>query len=226
MARRDVSALASGTGGHVRLGAVVTIPEPLTANAVQLFLRRAPGASLLFIEATLDRLVKHLEDGDLDIALGRNRVISAQTPLKWELLLRKPFVFVTGTHHALGAPERVVDWSEVGSYRWITPPHGSPAYATLIETLMAHGIAPVAGSVESSSLALNLSLQESGDFVAILPSSIARQHTMRGTMRVLPLPPLEPLGEVVAYWRADATLPAVKLFAECLREASGEAHRE
>jgi DNA-binding transcriptional LysR family regulator len=222
MARRDVSALASGTGGHIRLGAVVTIPEPLTANAVQLFLRRAPTASLSFVEATLDKLVKQLEDGDLDIALGRNLVTSLQTPLRHETLLREPFVFVTGAHHPLGAPERAIEWSDLRTYRWITPLPGSPAYATLIETLTAHAVVPAAGSVQSSSLALNLPLLQSGDFIAILPLSIARQHAVRGTMRVLPLPPIERLGEVVTYWRADATLPAIRLFTECLREASSD----
>ncbi|PXW25443.1 LysR family transcriptional regulator [Paraburkholderia caballeronis] len=223
MARRDVSALASGTGGHVRLGAVVTIPEPLTVNAVQLFLRRAPNASLSFVEATLDRLIKQLEDGDLDVALGRNRVNSMQTQLKQETLHREPFVFVAGAHHPLGAPERALDWHDLNACRWITPLHGSPAYATLIETLTAHDLALAAGSVESSSLALNLALLQGGEFLSILPLSVARQHAMRGTMRVLPLPPLEPLGEVVAYWRADATLPAAQLFVACLREASNEA---
>lgn len=222
LARRDVSALASGTGGHVRLGAVATIPEPLTANAVQLFLRRAPAASLSFVEGTLDRLIKLLEDGDLDIALGRNRVTSTQASLVQETLYREPFVFVAGTSHPLGAPEREPDWLDLDACRWITPLHGSPAYATLIEALNEHGVAPAAGSVESSSLALNLTLLQSGEFVSILPLSVARQHTLRGTMRVLPLAPLEPLGEVVAYWRADVTAPAAQLFAECLKEVSGE----
>lgn len=41
-------------------------------------------------------------------------------------------------------------------------------------------------------------------------------------MRVLPLAPLEPLGEVVLVWRADTSAPAADLFSECLRESSSE----
>ncbi|MFM0061497.1 LysR substrate-binding domain-containing protein, partial [Paraburkholderia phytofirmans] len=78
------------------------------------------------------------------------------------------------------------------------------------------------GAVESSALALNIALIRSGDFVSILPMSIAKPHAMRGSMRVLPLPPLEPLGEIVAYWRDDSSLPAAKLFSACLREVAGE----
>lgn len=222
LARRDVSALATGTGGHVRLGAVVTIPEPLVANAVRLFMRRAPTASLSFAEATLDRLIKMLDEGELDIALGRNRIATVSTLLRQETLQREPFVFVVGSSHALGNPEREVAWDDLRQCRWITPLHGSPAFATLYETLQAHDVVLGDIGVESSSLALNLSLLTSGEFASILPMSVARQHTLRGTMRVLPLPPLEPLGEIVAYWRADANAPAAALLGDCLREASSE----
>lgn len=222
LARRDVSALASGTGGHVRVGAVVTIPEPLVANSVQLFIRRAPSASLSFAEATLDRLIKMLDDGDLDLALGRNRIPATQTTLRQEIVHREPFVFVVGAHHPLGDPDRQVTWADLRASRWITPMHGSPAYATLIETLGANDIAVGGGAVESSALALNIALIRSGDFVSILPMSIARPHVMRGGMCVLPLPPLEPLGEIVAYWRGDSSLPAAQLFYACLREVAGE----
>lgn len=222
LARRDVGALASGTAGHVRLGAVVTIPEPLVADAVQLFMRRAPSASLSYVEATLDRLIKMLDEGELDVALGRNRLTGTQPLLKQETLHREPFLFVVGSRHPLGDPQRTVDWEALRYCRWITPMHGSPAFTTLIEMLNAHDIGVNSGGVESSSLALNLALVQSGDFVSILPLSLARHHVIRGNIRVLPLPPLEPLGEIVAYWRADSTTPAILLFNECLREAASD----
>lgn len=85
----------------------------------------------------------------------------------------------------------------------------------MIETLNDdHGVAPIAGSVESSSLALNLTPLQSGEFVSIIPLSVARQHALGGTMRVLPLAPLGPLGEVVAYWRADVAAPAAQFSTE------------
>lgn len=226
LAQRDVSALAAGTGGHVRVGAVVTIPEPIIANAVQLFRRRAPAASFSFVEATLDRLIKLLDDGGLDIALGRNHLAGVEMRLRQESLHREPFVFVVGANHALGNPERAVCWEDLRPCRWIVPLRGSPAFMTLAETLNAHEIVLAGVDVESSSLTLNISLIKSGDFVAILPLSVARSHMVRGSMRVLPLPPLEALGEVVAYWRTDSTAPAISLFNECLREASAELSTE
>lgn len=221
LTRRDVSALASGTAGHVRFGAVVTIPEPLAANAVQLFMRRAPNASLSFVEATLDRLIRMLDEGELDLAVGRNRIVEMPTR-KWETLHREPFVFVVGAMHRLGAPDAPVEWEDLRAVRWVTPLRGSPAFATLAEALSAHDIPLDHVSVESSSLVMNLSLLKSGEFVSILPLSIARHHVSRGRMRVLPLPALEPLGEVVLYWRADTTTPAAQLFCDCLREAGSE----
>jgi len=131
-------------------------------------------------------------------------------------------VFVVGAHHPLGDPNRAVNWTDLRGCRWITPMHGSPAFATLIDTLGQHDAAPAGSAVESSSLALNIALIRSGDFVAILPISVARPHAMRSNMPVLPLAPLEPLGEIVAYWRSDLTLPAAQLFSECLREAASE----
>ncbi|SMG06755.1 LysR family transcriptional regulator [Paraburkholderia susongensis] len=226
LARRDVQALAAGTGGHLRFGAVATIPEPLIADAVQLFLRRAPSASLSFVEGTLDRLIKMLDEGELDIAIGRNRVATAQTQLRQESLHSESFVFVASAHHPLGQFDKTVEWNDLRGCRWITPLHGSPAYATLIETLSAHGIVPGASNVESSALSLNITLLTRGEFVAILPLSTARLHAMRGHMRILPLPPLEPLTEIVAYWRVDALRGAELLFVECLKEAANEIRKE
>jgi len=221
-ARRDVNALAAGAGGHLRFGAVATIPEPLISSAMQIFLRRAPSASVSFVEGTLDRLIKMLDEGELDIAIGRNRVATAQTQLRQESLHSESFVFVASAHHPLGQFEKAVDWNDLRGCRWITPIHGSPAYSTLIETLSEHGIVLGANNVESSALSLNIALLTRGEFVAILPLSIARQHAMRGHMRILPLPPLEPLTEVVAYWRVDALRGAELLFVECLKEVANE----
>ena len=140
--------------------------------------------------------------------------------MKQETLYQEAFVFVAGRDHPLGDPDRAISWDDLRQCRWIWPLHGSPAYATLVATLGAHGIGTGAGGIESSSLALNVALIRQGDFVSILPMSVARQHVITGGMRVLPLPPLEPLGEVVAYWPAAASTPAVQLFTECLVEVS------
>jgi DNA-binding transcriptional LysR family regulator len=220
-ARRDVSALASGTAGHVRFGSVVTIPETLAPGAVRLFMHRAPNASLSFMEGTLDHLIRLLDEGQLDLAVGRNR-IPDQPSLACETLQSEPFVFVAGTTHELGATNTAVSWDDMQQVRWITPLRSSPAYATLAETLASQNISLDRVSVESSSLSMNLSLLKSGDFVSILPISIARHHVSRGRMRVLPLPPLEPLAEIVLYWRTESTTQAAKLFCDCLREVSAD----
>lgn len=222
LARRDVSALTTGTAGHVRFGAVTTIPQPLIAHAVELFMRRAPTATLSFVETTLDKLVRMLDEGELDLALGRNRIADNQDVLSQQTLHREPFVFVVGASHPLGKVDLPVSWNDLRSVRWITPLRGSPAFATLVEALAAQGIALDRGALESSSLTLNLSLLIRGDFVSILPLSVARHHVSRGRMRVLPLAPLEPLGEVVLVWRADTSAPAADLFSDCLRESSSE----
>jgi len=222
LARRDVIALSTGTAGHVSFGAVVTIPEPLLVHAIELFVRRAPDASLSFVEATLDKLIKMTDDGHLDLALGRNRMANGQGLLNHETLHREPFVFVVGATHPLGKVDLPVGWDDVRLARWIAPLRGSPAFATLAEALAAHGIVLGLGTIESSSLALNVSLLIGGGFVSILPLSIARHHASRGRMRILPLAPLEPLGEVVLYWRADTSTPAANLFSECLRESALE----
>jgi DNA-binding transcriptional LysR family regulator len=221
LARRDVSALASGTAGHVRFGAVVTIPEPLAANAVHLFMRRAPNASLSFVEGTLDKLMRMLNEGDLDLAVGRNRM-PEQASVQCETLHSEPFVFVVGSMHRLGGADTPVEWDDLRHARWVTPLRGSPAFATLQEALALHDIPLDRVSIESSSLVMNLSLIKRGEFVSILPLSIARHHVSRGRMRVLPLPALESLGEVVLYWRTDTTTPAAQLFCDCLREAGSE----
>jgi DNA-binding transcriptional LysR family regulator len=99
---------------------------------------------------------------------------------------------------------------------------GSPAFATMVEILAEHGVTLLRPTIESSSLALNLSLLRDGGYVSILPLSLARRYVQRGTMRMLPLPPLGPLGEAILYWREDTTTSTTELFAECLRESSAE----
>lgn len=101
LAHRDVSALAAGTAGHVRLGAVVTVPPPLISQAIESFMQHAPHASVSFIEATLDKLIRWMDEGELDLALGRNRLQLSTGTLCAQTLLREPFVFVAGARHPL-----------------------------------------------------------------------------------------------------------------------------
>ncbi|WP_208621837.1 LysR family transcriptional regulator [Bordetella genomosp. 12] len=222
LAQRDVSALSAGTAGHVRLGAVVTIPQPVIEHAVELFTRRAPTATLSFVESTLDRLLKMMDEGNLDLALGRNRMAGTIPEMRQESLHHEPFVFVVGSHHPLGGSDVQVRQQDLQDARWITPMRASPAFATMAQALAEQGVTLGQPAIESSSLALNLSLLRRGDYISILPLSLARRYVQRGSMRVLPLEPLAPLGEAILYWRADTITPAVELFAACLRESSSE----
>ncbi|WP_207382757.1 LysR family transcriptional regulator, partial [Bordetella holmesii] len=173
LAQRDVSALSAGTAGHVRLGAVVTIPQPVIEHAVELFTRRAPTATLSFVESTLDRLLKMMDEGNLDLALGRNRVAGTIPEMRQESLHHEPFVFVVGSHHPLGGSDTVVRTQDLQDARWITPMRASPAYATMMQALAEHGVTLGQPAIESSSLALNLSLLRRGGYISLLPLSFA-----------------------------------------------------
>jgi DNA-binding transcriptional LysR family regulator len=222
LAHKDVGALIAGTAGHARLGAVTTITDPLILNGIELFNSRAPFASVTFVEATLDRLLTMLADGEIDVVLGRNRSGVSPIPLHEHTLLQESFVFVAGTAHPLGDPARVVHWEDLRGAAWVVPLRSSPAFATLRDTLAAHGIALSRVTVESSSVALNIALMESGRFVSILPLALAQRHVNAGSLRILSLTPLQPLQHVVMYWPIDLSNPTAELLIDCLREAAAD----
>ncbi|MGF7001083.1 LysR family transcriptional regulator [Paraburkholderia sp. GAS32] len=216
LARKDVTALVSGTAGHVVLGAVTAVPQALVSNVVMSFLSRAPAATLTFIEGPLDALHTMLLEGRVDVVLGRTKVKDDPEVVQ-ESLYREPFVFVVGVSHPL-ARSSSVTLAELHNFPWLVPLKQSPSYIALARLMEDHGVDINDAWVESSSVLLNIELLARGSFVSILPLSYAREHVAHGRICLLPTPPLEQLGEVIMCRRADLENPAALVIADCVRE--------
>jgi DNA-binding transcriptional LysR family regulator len=94
---------------------------------------------------------------------------------------------------------------------------GSPSHTALGAFLKKAGVDIEAAAVESSSMALNVELLSTGDYVAILPMSYAYEHAARGRISILSIPPLDTMREVVLYKRRDLKNMAAHVLADCIR---------
>lgn len=221
--RQEISLLRDGLGGRVTLGAVTAVNAMLVPEALGLLRQRAPQLGVSLEEDTADRLLPAVQDGRLDLAVVRMWYPMAREGLAHRVLCDEPMLLVVGAGHPLTRQPRL-RWAHTRDYPWIVPRSGSPAHGALAALLAQHGLeVPLAGQVESISLALNLALLTHQPCIGLLPREFARQCEAEGRIAVLPLDTANLLAEIRAFWRGDEAHPARDLLLECLAEAA--AHR-
>ena len=111
-ARADLSALAAGEAGALRVGAFQSAGARLLPQLLRRFSEAWPRVEVSLTEAEDDVLVAALEAGDLDLAFLVLPIASA--PIETTELLRDPYVLVTQTGSPLARRRTPPGFREIG----------------------------------------------------------------------------------------------------------------
>ena len=216
-ARDELEAMRSGSSGRVVVGTSGASAADTVPLAALKLLHRLPDVALHLVEGTMDRLLEQLDKGELDLAVGRSTLQHTDFGLQSEMLYVEPVHFVARPRHPLFAlPD--VDWDDLLEYRWLIWPKGTPIRDSLDEALASAGRSLPAGTVQSNSVTLNLTLLNNSDMIGLASHRAALRFSHMNAMRILPLR-LSGFGSVSMYWRADGSpRAAVAAMLECLRE--------
>jgi DNA-binding transcriptional LysR family regulator len=186
-ARDDLKSIAQGRSRRLRIGVSPVAAPSLLPRALGLFLTRYPKATFAIqtgIESALTDLVTR---GELDCVVCRMTPEADSSALSYTTLYSENSDVVVGAHHPLANSTGFVA-TDMNSYDWILPLSAGAPYNLVAKRLLDEGCELPRVVVETWSTVVIVNLLQFGDWLAVLPRSIARQHANAGSIAILPFP--------------------------------------
>ncbi|MCY1333546.1 HTH-type transcriptional regulator GbpR [compost metagenome] len=220
-AQSNLDALREGFAPNVAIGTSPASAPSLVPDAILYYLGRHPRAHVSLQESTMNVLLDRLEQGKLDVVVGRLDNYQPRETLHHETLFREPMCVVARPGHPLVGRDDI-GWDDVCRYDWILWPAGTPLRSSLDMALSHAGRKPLSCRVESSSLMANLWLMQNSDMLSAASMRVAEHFTRRGLLRSLDFS-LEADGLIGMCWRDEQHQDAALLdLLDSLRQAARE----
>ncbi len=185
-AGQELEALKSGLAGHVSIGAITSPALSLLPQTLANVARDNPKLRVeLHIEAS-NVLVEQLSQGRLDIMIGRLFEGQDKSGLRYERLAEEPVSAVVRPGHPL-LEASGLDLAAVERRPWIVPPAGGVLRHRFDLMFSEAGLSPPTQLIETASLLFVTKMLQQTDFIAVVPSEVARYYAAYGMIAILPL---------------------------------------
>jgi DNA-binding transcriptional LysR family regulator len=216
---RSLEHLSNPNTGEVRLGCTDIILHSLVPPIVRKFSGEYPGVQLdVKLTNPGEHQIQELRERKIDLLM--TRATGQQGDFHSEVLFAEPFVFVVGAHSEL-ARKRRVTLTDIIKGNWVLPPYDSAPGALVSEVFRANGFAPPKPQVKTIAIQLTVSLIASGEFVGILPTSVATLGVHQAALRVLPLKSPGPrISAEIVFLKNRTLSSAVQSFINCTRQVA------
>ena len=170
--------LKGGSTGTIRIGAPTQVIEAVLAPFAAIFRRRHPGVEVQFVDATAERLRRHIDSGDVQIGV----LPVGPDPFEGPLLYAVHVTLVVPRQHRL-ARRRTADVAELAGEPVLLLGHQFGLRSWFDSACDAAHVKPrlVAESASPHTL---VSLARHGFGVAVVPSDLP---VLQRSVRVLPL---------------------------------------
>jgi DNA-binding transcriptional LysR family regulator len=216
---RSLEHLSDPNSGEVRLGCTDIILHSLVPSIVRRFSGQYPGVQLdVALTNPGQHQVHELRERKIDVLM--TRATGQQDDFTSEVLFDEPFVFVVGAQSEFGRQRRPA-LKDVIKCKWVLPPYDSAPGALVAEVFRAHGFSPPKPVVKTVAIQFTVSLIASGEFVGILPTSVAALSAHRAALKALPLKSAGPrISAEIVFLKNRTRSPAVDSFIDCAREVA------
>jgi DNA-binding transcriptional LysR family regulator len=216
---RRIEHLADAGAGELRIGC----PDIMTAGVmpplVERFLRRHPKVRLHVVHAeTALGQFQPLRERRVDLLVGRLPPHFGEEDLEAECLFDEAFLALAGLRSPW-ARRRRVGLADLAGEPWVLPPYDSVPGALIAGIFRAGGLEPPRAALVTLSANLTAALVGTGNFVGLLPRSVAHFHAGRLSLKALPvgLPDTRIRVSVVTV-RGRTLSPLAERFIGCARE--------
>jgi DNA-binding transcriptional LysR family regulator len=216
---RSLEYLSDPNSGEVRLGCTDIILHSLMPPIVRRFSKQYPGVQLdVKLTNPGEHQIQELRERKIDLLI--TRATGQQDDLHSEVLFDEPFVFVVGAQSEF-ARKRRISLKDIINANWVLPPYDSAPGALIAEVFRANDFSPPKLSVKTIAIQLTVSLIASGEFVGILPASVAALSAHQAALKVLPLKSRGPrISAEIVFLKNRTVSPAVGSFIDCAREVA------
>jgi DNA-binding transcriptional LysR family regulator len=220
---QEVAQIRAGTGGRLTVGTIMGAVPGVVAPIVNEMHAKHPDLAIEIVEDTSANMLVMLDDGRVDLVIGRASVSDQPSKYQYQPLTDEPLSVVVGHDHprfrALRAG-REVGFADLARLRWVTYPTYMPMSALLERELDLAGLPMPANPVSTASPLVTVTLlQQSAELVSILPASVAKLFEAHGMLRILPVPmksKSQTYGIVTR--KGGALSPAARQFVQMLRD--------
>lgn len=222
-AEAEVTAIAGGRGGRLRIASFPTAGATLVSQAVARFRAAHPGVEVSLAEGESEEIAPRLRAGDFEIVLlfefvGVGERLGAG--MRRFELLDDPLHLALPAEHRL-ARRRKLRLEDLREEPWVQTSAASSCARHVVRSCHAAGFEPRV-SFESDDYQTVQGLVAAGVGVALIPQLAL--STVRSDIRIRSLDPRSPVRKVFAATpRAAAVTPAVATMLDVLREISRRA---
>ena len=216
----EVKEIQRGGPLLLRVGSIMAAsPEHLT-NAILILKEEYPRLSINIEVGTSNKLIEHLNDGVIDLVIGRLPVGDQSNCIFHPMAAEELSVVVGPAHPLVNISE--ICFKNLLEYPWVLQPKGSPMRDVIEQEFMANHMAIPSPLIETPSVLTTTNLISKSQLIAIISQSIAQRYDAAGLLKIVPYKmkhELELFGTIVKKDRPVSV--AVSRFMELLQRKNG-----
>jgi DNA-binding transcriptional LysR family regulator len=216
---RSLEHLSDPNSGEVKLGCTDIIMHSLVPPIVRRFSKAHAGVQLdVKLTNPGEHQIQELRERKIDLLM--TRATGQQDDFHSEILFDEPFVFVVGANSEFARKRRIA-LKDIIKGDWVLPPYDSAPGVLIAGVFRANDLSPPRPLVKTIAIQLTVSLIASGEFVGILPASVAALSAHQASLKVLPLKSLGPrISAEIVFLKNRTLSPAVGSFIACARKVA------
>ncbi|WP_374298266.1 LysR family transcriptional regulator [Paracoccus sp. (in: a-proteobacteria)] len=219
--RDEIAGLASGTEGRLAIGMITAAAAGPLSIAVAQLKKRRPRLDVTITVETSDILIPMLEQGRLDVVIGRRVPSSRAAELEFTEIGPERLSVVTGAANPL-RDRADLTLPALWNQAWILQPRTSPLRQMVEAAFRDAEMETPANVIETASILTATTLLQHSDMISVVPHSVALHYVSSGMMAILPVGlsrELDPYGVLTR--KSRARMPALaELMALIPREPS------
>lgn len=183
----DIAEIRSGKGGRLAIGTIMGAIPDVVVPILNWLHAKQPNLFIEIVEDTSIRMLSLLDDGRLDLVIGRSSVSDQSGKYHYQPLQGEPMSVVVGYAHPPFETEQLT-LHDLKDHRWLVYPSHMPMHALLEREMDQAGLSMPANQISTASTFVTISiLERSMDIVALLPTDVADFFAKHKMIRILPL---------------------------------------
>jgi DNA-binding transcriptional LysR family regulator len=183
----DIAELRSGRGGRLAIGAIMGAIPGMVVPVLNALHASQPNLSVEIVEDTSARMLQQLDDGRLDLVIGRAAVSPDPSRYQYQALGDEPLSVVVGSAHP-PLSRKAMTLRDLAGHRWVTYPSHMPLHALLEREMDLAGLSMPASPISTASTFVTVALlQQAADLASLLPTGIAELFVRHRMLRILPV---------------------------------------
>jgi len=187
---RELHDMRQGSQGRLAIGSIMAAsPRRLTQTLLALK-ARWPLLTIDIAVDTSDLLIAQLEQGVLEVMIGRPGAIrpgdtAPPFPHRFRPIHDEALALVAGPAHPL-VGQANLDFVVLQDYGWILQPPGSPMRTVIEQEFSDHNMQLPRNLIETGSMLTSMSLARNADLITAMPQIVAQEYADHGMVALLP----------------------------------------